>query len=168
MLISAPPTIDEAFFDELKHATMHGVDLLDNGKFVAMLIPSRSKNVWEPITGKYQYWSTITPIILHSSDSVNGMVKPPRRDKEIRRAFRKRNMTDIIHKFGSSPEYPERFNSSSINISHYRVTGSAKHLKNLPWYHITVAFKEPVHGPIMVGRGTLYGFGLLGGIRATE
>jgi CRISPR-associated protein Csb2 len=113
-----------------------------------------SDRVVQYYTGVSKTWSTVTPVLLHGHDMRNGKLVPGRKDKLVNEAFSQAGYSEMVEEIeltkssliGGLP-YAQEFNTPS-------------HLRSWPRYHAFVCFREPMHGPLVIGIGRHYGIGL--------
>ena len=137
---------------------MAGVPLVDEhtGEVLAMAQPVVAST--EPVLGGLlrpsREWSSITPVILPGDHGAGNL----------------RLMTRLMHKAvresGIDPGLIKHLEFSTHGFM--RQTARLRevrlkqwHAKHLILYHVRVRFREPIRGPIVLGRGRHFGLGLM-------
>ncbi|MBL8216016.1 MAG: type I-U CRISPR-associated protein Cas5/Cas6, partial [Bryobacterales bacterium] len=103
--------------------------------------------------GPAQRWATVTPIVLHHY--------PKRRDSHVE---------EIVREAFQSAGFPT---PDELLISQVSAFPTVPHVRTMPPFteggdtlcryqvHAKAWFQQPVHGPMLIGRGRFRGYGLL-------
>jgi CRISPR-associated protein Csb2 len=107
-------------------------------------------------------WASVTPVILSGHDDC----KPAKTIKLIERALRQSGIDQPCQfTWGALPNFSNcltayKYDREKRHIGYYR----PQHLEGLTAVHIRVAFDHPIPGPLYVGAGRHYGFGVLASV----
>lgn len=100
-------------------------------------------------------WESVTPVVLHGYNSEHGKFSLKKTEQLLYQAFEKsgysRSSIAELY-FQSAPFWAGTQGALQMRIP--------QHLSKWPRYHVSVRFKEPVVGPVLVGIGGHYGIGL--------
>jgi CRISPR-associated protein Csb2 len=164
-------------------ALLHGRELLDGGQGTGVVLRKEEGSEWlSLLMGPATAWESVTPVVL---DRPEFLRKEWERLQSERRAVLATDL-DVDMKTAAAIETSlvsrredlvraaiERFGAGEVlgvevsrapwragvhPASQYRATD---YLRASPRFHIRVSFREPVRGPIVVGRGRYVGFGVL-------
>jgi CRISPR-associated protein Csb2 len=135
---------------------MTGDELISlTGEPMAWLARGQPDGVLKRYISESVEWLSVTPVVIHGLDCDKGRFRPRKAEKLILQAF---------HESGYNIETVEEFSYQSAPFwpgagaaRHARVP---KHLDRWPRYHISVVFKKPVKGPVIVGIGRHCGLGV--------
>jgi CRISPR-associated protein Csb2 len=164
-------------------ALLHGREFLDGGQGTGVVLRKEEGSEWlSLLMGPATEWESVTPVVLDRPEFLR---------KEWERLQRERRAVlatdpDVDTKTAAAIETSlvsrreelvraaiERFGAGDVlrvevarapwraglhPASQYRATD---YLRASPRFHIRVSFREPVRGPIVVGRGRYVGFGVL-------
>ena len=125
-----------------------------SGEAVGMLAPL---GVPDPMLARYRgegrCWTSATPVVLPGYDSVRGRLRP---ERSVRKLLRHAGVAEALLERASFAR-GSRLRGSAHPLS-YRRPG---HLARYPCLHLSVEWTVPVRGPLALGAGVGYGFGLL-------
>lgn len=144
---------------KLSSSTLHR--LVENGSGprksepVCSLLGSQPDNIWPYYTCSSRLWHSVTPVVLHGYNSEHGKFSLKKTEQLLYQAFEKvgytrQSITEL--QFQSAPLWAGTAGSLQMRVP--------EHLKKWPRYHVAIAFRNPVAGPVMVGIGRHYGIGL--------
>jgi CRISPR-associated protein Csb2 len=161
IMVIAPPGTEHW----LEHLTrlISGMDL-EPERNVRMphpptLVSIRGDNVARHFLRASQKWASVTPVILPGHDDKS----PAKTRRLIERALQHSGIT-ISCKFDWSPfsQFPKSLSAHKYGKSN-QPTGYVRpdHLKSQTAIHLTLTFADPVAGPLVIGAGRHYGFGLM-------
>lgn len=144
-------------FDDMVRG-LHGLRLLDKGQErgeLQLLTPfdrKRSQALFQPLTGHSRCWRSVTPIIL------SGLMRRGRSlEKGLLRVVKEAGISeDLIESVAAftGPIVP-----TSARANQYRV--GEDYLKTSIRCHAEILFRQPIFGPLLLGRGKFVGFGLM-------
>jgi CRISPR-associated protein Csb2 len=119
------------------------------------LLKLKEDDYFQRFTNPAQTWASVSPVILHGYDQRRGKFSLSKCHRIILQAFQEA---------GYDPETIEKIwfqkdplIAGSLHVTKYFVP---KHLLAWPKYHVCVKFKTAVSGPVIIGIGQHYGFGL--------
>ena len=125
-----------------------------SGEAVGMLAPL---GVPDPMLARYRgegrCWTSVTPVVLPGYDSLRGRARP---ERSVRRLLRHAGIAETLVARATFAR-GSRLRGSAHPLS-YRRPG---HLARYPCLHLSVEWTVPVRGPLALGAGVGYGFGLL-------
>jgi CRISPR-associated protein Csb2 len=164
-------------------ALLHGRELLDGGQGTGVVL---RKEEWSEglslLMGPATAWESVTPMVLdrpeflrkewESLQSERRAVLATDLDVDMKTAAaietslvsrREELVRAAIERFGAGEVLRVEvsrapWRAGLYPASQYRATD---YLRASPRFHIRVSFREPVRGPIVVGRGRYVGFGVL-------
>ena len=119
---------------------------------------ARGDGVTRQYTGTATRWATVTPAILPGHDDH----KPAKTIKLIERALRESGIDQPCQfTWSALPNFKNCLTAHKYD-SQKRRTGYFRpnHLENLTAVHLQLQFEQPVAGPVVIGAGRHYGFGL--------
>jgi CRISPR-associated protein Csb2 len=155
VLLTAPATLDHRAWRAVIYR-LTGAALVPPGGStpVAVLMPAADADrLIGRFTGQSTTWTTATPVVLPGHDHRRGKPRP------------QRTLARLLRHAG----IPERLLESAAFEPAPRLRGSPRtsdcrlphHLAGRPLAHLSVRWKVPVAGPIALGAGVGYGFGVL-------
>ncbi len=122
-----------------------------------ILVDAEEDGVWPyymPCYGR-QVWRSVTPVVLHGFNARGKRFSVARTEELLYQAFEEsgypRHLIDELA-FQTAPFWPGTEAAPAIRVP--------EHLAKWPRYHISVTFRAPVQGPVLVGIGRHYGIGL--------
>ena len=125
-----------------------------SGEAVGMLAPL---GVPDPMLARYRgegrCWTSATPVVLPGYDSLRGRLRP---ERSVRKLLRHAGVAEALLERAAFAR-GSRLRGSAHPLS-YRRPG---HLARYPCLHLSVEWTVPVRGPLALGAGVGYGFGLL-------
>lgn len=175
----AEPRSIEMF--ETVAALLHERELLDDGVASGVRLRREHDEEWlSLLTGRSAVWESVTPVVLErpefrrkdweqlghkdrrrrarAGDTRAAMelerVIAERREELVRDALVRLRICDVVAVESSRAPWRAGVHPAG----QYRIAG---YLRQSPRFHIRVALREPVPGPIIVGRGRYMGLGLL-------
>ena len=103
--------------------------------------------------GEGRCWTSATPVVLPGYDSLRGRLRP---ERSVRKLLRHAGVAEALLERAAFAR-GSRLRGSAHPLS-YRRPG---HLARYPCLHLSVEWTVPVRGPLALGAGVGYGFGLL-------
>jgi CRISPR-associated protein Csb2 len=148
---------DAKRFLEIRHALAHA-PLFRHGKQVGTIDETDDvAGAIRPYLQEGIHWKTVIPLVTHGRTTrgrkQKGKFDPRKAKKLILAAFANAGLPLIV----SMHYQPAPFERSGRVARDYRVP---RHLAGFSRFHVSVTFAEPVSGPVLVGVGRHYGFGL--------
>jgi CRISPR-associated protein Csb2 len=160
VMLVEPPDAD-GFITGLLQRKMATTELLTlvNGsqpKPVCVLAdPEKQDFVFSFYLQEATLWESVTPVVLHGYNSAQGKFSLKKTEQLLYQAFDKsgysRQQIAELY-FQPAPFWAGTEGALQIRVPEY--------LNKWPRYHVSVRFKEPVSGPVLVGIGRHYGIGL--------
>ena len=120
--------------------------------------PPRDDRVLQFYLKTATVWESVTPVVLHGFNSEHGKFSLKKTEQLLYQAFEKSEYTR--QQIAELYFQPAPFWAGTEGALQMRVP---QHLSKWPRYHVSVRFKEPVAGPVLVGIGRHYGIGLFAG-----
>ena len=154
VLLSAPPTLDGDVWDAVTYRLL-GAELAPPGELpTAMLVPAdRDDRLQHRYLGTATDWTSATPVILPGHDSRQGK---PRPQKAVRRLL---TCSGIDPALVSDVAFePAPILRGAMRAGDARLP---RHLAHWPRVHLSIRWRIPVAGPLALGAGVGYGYGLL-------
>jgi len=127
----------------------------EGGATQAWLATAERDGVQDRYVGESRVWMSVTPVVLHGRDHNAGKFRARKVEKLLLQAF---------HEAGYPPRLIAEF--SYQQAPYWRGAGPARlaqiprHLSLWPRYHVRVAFRQAVRGPLLAGIGRHYGLGV--------
>ncbi len=110
----------------------------------------------DPVLARYygesRTWTTATPVVLPGRDRRRGR---PRPERSVRRLLRHAGIPEAMME-AATMEPAGRLAGSAPP----RLYGRPRHLAGYPCAHMSVRWRAPVSGPLVLGAGAGYGLGL--------
>lgn len=128
-----------------------------DGNEVCRLEPMpRDEVIWNThYHAQSRRWHSVTPVILHGYNSLRGNINLKKTYALIGQAFEESGFPkELIDEFSFQP---------APFVPNTPAAAEAKkpqHLRKWPAYHIAVRFRSTIQGPLSIGIGRHYGFGL--------
>ena len=152
-MLTAPESVDEdKWFDVLSRLIW--AELIPEGQHepIGILAPIAGN---DPTLSKYcgeaTTWTTATPVVLPGHDSRRGRSRPERIvGRLLRHAHIPEAMVD-----GVAMEPAARLRGSDMPTRYRR----PEHLSMYPCRHMSIRWRRPVTGPVVLGAGIGYGLG---------
>lgn len=144
---------------KLDTSTLH--ELVENGngprktKPVCQLFRASENKIWPYYLRTSALWHTVTPVVLHGYNSEHGKFSLKKTEQLLYQAFGKSGYSrDSIKElfFQPAPFWAGTEGAVTMRVP--------EHLAKWPRYHVSVCFREPVTGPLLIGIGRHYGAGL--------
>ena len=102
-------------------------------------------------------WHSVTPVVLHGHDSERRKFSLKKTEQLLYQAldkagYARQSIAALF--FQPAPFWPGTESALAMRVP--------EHLNKWPRYHVSVRYREPMAGPILVGIGRHYGIGLSG------
>jgi CRISPR-associated protein Csb2 len=100
-------------------------------------------------------WHSVTPVVLHGHNSLRGKFSLRKTEELLYQAFEKSGYPRTLiaeMQFQPAPLWPGTEGALAIRVP--------EHLRKWPRYHVALAFRQEIAGPVLVGIGRHYGIGL--------
>ena len=128
----------------------------EKGERWARLRPLKVEDpILKRFVGKSNTWMTVVPVILYEQGLQHKRPSPDKAEKLILRA-----LTEL----GYPPQIVEEFWYQRAplwpGVGHVNNLFIPERFKIWPKYHVGIKFRFPVRGPLLIGAGQSYGFGL--------
>ena len=153
-MLTAPESVaEDVWLDVLSR--LAGAELVPEGERApaAVLSPAPED---DPVVARYcgvaAAWTTATPVVLPGHDSRRGK---PRPDRAARRLLRHAGIAEALAE-SAAMEPAGRLAGSDRPARYLR----PRHLAAWPCRHMSIRWRRPVAGPIVLGAGAGYGLGL--------
>lgn len=113
----------------------------------------------DPVLRRYTVpatlWASVTPVLLHGHDHSGRRFVPAKAERLLREAFEQSGYDP-----GAIAEVGYQSAPLWSGTGHARECRVPSHLSQWPRFHVSVRFRRPVPGPVLVGIGRHYGLGL--------
>jgi CRISPR-associated protein Csb2 len=156
IMITGPSDAAEGMI-RLLASKFHGVTLTDDaGKGMCRLAAPENAKVTAWYTRRGNSWETVTPIVLHGHNASKGQISNRKTERLLFQAFESAGFdpSDIEEMtFQPSPYWPNTGSARAFRVP--------VHLQAWPRYHVSLVFRKPIKGPVIVGLGRHYGIGTL-------
>jgi CRISPR-associated protein Csb2 len=154
VLLAAPVTLDPRTWRAVIHR-LTGADLTPVGAAepVAILLPaSRDDKLIGRFTTDSTTWTTATPVVLPGHDHRRGKARP---ERALSRLLRYAGIPQaLVESVTFEPGPRLRGSPRAVDCR------LPRHLAGRPLVHLSVRWKLPVAGPLALGAGVGYGFGV--------
>ena len=154
VMLTAPESVEEDDWLDVLHRLI-GAELIPEGRMepIGTLAPVSGR---DPILAMYygeaETWTTATPVVLWGRDHLRGR---PRPERSARRLLRRAGIAETLVE-GVTMEPAGRLRGSAMPARYAR----PRHLAGYPCQHMSIRWRKPVAGPILLGAGIGYGLGL--------
>jgi len=154
VLLSAPETIDPAVWRAVVYRlTGAALTPLGASEPVALLAPaSADDTLLKRYAGQSTTWTTATPMVLPGHDHRRGKPRPQR---TLARLLRHAGLPAALVEEATFEVAPRLRGSPTA-----RECRLPAHLVGRPLAHATIRWRVPVSGPLALGAGVGYGFGV--------
>jgi CRISPR-associated protein Csb2 len=155
VMLAAPATLDQRAWRAVVYR-LTGSALSPPGAEapVALLTPAPADDkLIGRYTGQSTTWTTATPAVLPGHDHRRGKPRPQR---TLARLLRHAGIPEALVESATFEAAPRLRGSPTA-----RECRLPRHLLGRPTAHITVRWKIPISGPLALGAGVGYGFGVL-------
>ncbi len=154
VMLTAPESVEEDDWLGVLHRLI-GAELIPEGQTepAGMLTPiAGADRILARYYGEAQAWTTATPVVLWGRDHRRGR---PRPERSVRRLLRRAGIPEAMLE-SATMEPAGRLRGSDMPSRYDR----PRHLAGYPCQHMSIRWKEPVAGPVLLGAGIGYGLGL--------
>jgi CRISPR-associated protein Csb2 len=159
-------------------ARLHDRELVDGALGTRAVLRREANPEW--LTARVIEWESVTPVILerpaflrkdwerlgHADRSRDARAGDPRAASELAQLLASRRedlLREAVRRLGLGEPLHVDFSSAPwrLGLHPARQYRTAGYLRASPRFHVRMRFRDPVPGPIVVGRGRYVGFGLL-------
>ena len=154
VMLTAPESVEEDDWLDVLHRLI-GAELIPEGRTepIGTLAPVSGRDgVLAGYYGEAKTWTTATPVVLWGRDHLRGR---PRPERSARRLLRRAGIPEALVE-GVTMEPAGRLRGSAMPARYAR----PRHLAGYPCQHMSIRWRKPVAGPILLGAGIGYGLGL--------
>ena len=154
VMLTAPESVEEDDWLGVLHRLI-GAELIPEGRTepTGMLTPIAGRDsVLAGYYGEAEAWTTATPVVLWGCDHRRGR---PRPERSVRRLLRRAGIPEAMLE-SATMEPAGRLRGSDMPSRYDR----PRHLAGYPCQHMSIRWRRPVPGPVLLGAGIGYGLGL--------
>lgn len=162
IMLTAPESVEEDDWLGVLHRLI-GAELIPEGQTepAGMLTPiAGADRILARYYGEARAWTTATPVVLWGRDHRRGR---PRPERSVRRLLRRADIPEAMLE-SATMEPAGRLRGSDVPSRYDR----PRHLAGYPCRHMSLRWKEPVAGPVLLGAGIGYGLGLFLPVRLED
>lgn len=154
VMLTAPESVEEEDWLDVLHRLI-GAELIPEGRTepVGTLAPVAGRDpILAMYCGEAKTWTTATPVVLPGCDHRRGRARP---ERSARRLLRHAGIPETMVE-GVTMEPAGRLRGSAMPARYAR----PRHLAGYPCQHMSIRWRKPMAGPILLGAGIGYGLGL--------